>query len=98
MCVAEACPPCYRAWRARRRSSRRLPIAKFTIAFGQIPNATLFGTPPLLVALNLQPFCIGELGERLGCFLDWGELWSRDHRAGLVAGVVRSFGPTGSHW
>jgi hypothetical protein len=30
----------------------------------------LIGPPPLLFAPDLQPFCVGELGERLGCFLD----------------------------
>jgi len=38
--------------------------------FGQIPNRALVGTPPLLVALDLRPFPIGELGERLSRFLD----------------------------
>jgi len=39
-------------------------VSCFTLAFGQIPNGALLGTPPIFGALDLQPFRIGELGER----------------------------------
>src|SRR5262249_9301530 len=35
------------------------------MALGQIPNDSLVGTPPILGVLDLLPFSIGELGERL---------------------------------
>jgi hypothetical protein len=43
-----------------------LSIVKF---FGQIADNVLIRTPSLFVALDLHPFRVGELGERLGGFL-----------------------------
>src|SRR5215472_13459795 len=51
-----------------------LSTAKLTITLAQVANGALLGPPPLFVTLDLHPFRIGELGERLGGFLDCGEL------------------------
>jgi hypothetical protein len=39
----------------------------------------LLGTPSLFVALDLRPFFIGELGQRLGGLLDCRELSALAH-------------------
>ena len=58
-------------------SSRRLrvylSIGKLAIPSGQISYRTLLGTPSLFIALDLHPFCVGKLGERLGCIFNWRE-------------------------
>src|SRR5262249_49952603 len=58
-------PVCQKTWSSHRL---RLSLAKF---FGQITNGSLLGTPSLLGVLDPRPLCVGELGEHLGCFLDW---------------------------
>jgi len=67
-------------------SSRRLSIAKFT---RQIPNDALLRTPPLFVALDPYPFCVGQLNERLGC-LCFRSLSVRCRRAGKAASGWRA--------
>ena len=59
-----------------------LPIAELAITAGQIANDALVGTPSILGRFDPQPFCIGELGKRLGCEL------RRGHHA--VPGSLRS--------
>src|SRR5262249_58753443 len=58
-------------WNRSRASSRRLRVClSITELTRQIPNRALVGSPPVFVALDLRPFRIGELGERLGCLLE----------------------------
>ena len=82
-------------------SSRRLrvylSIAMFAVPFGQIADDALFGTPLLFVALDLQPFCIGKLGERLGAFsvgvsFGAGVIAPAPGRAAMAFGAFRATG------
>src|SRR5262245_8072998 len=40
-------------------------LSEFAKFFAQIPNVALFSTSPILIALDLRPISVAELGERL---------------------------------